>query len=323
MLVQDIAYQFGYNLYRLRLHYKLALNGSNTLNVASTIKTRVAVDADLLQIQELYAIWGHAFAYLLNDQTFVAEVNGEIVGAIRLTFEDSSFVVRSLFVHQKSRGKGIAIALLQKVEMELGVAEAYCLPFPEQEKLFSSIGFNSVAELTAPDFLISRRAILNQSDQDVVIMKRSIGVEIRPLPARDLPLAMNLIYEFELSEVKKLRENDVRSIYSKIIAAGGAVFGAYRGSSIIGTCTLNVCANLSWSGRPYGIVENIIVTKNERSKGIGKSLLLFARRMAESENCYKVALMTNQQDPATVSFYKSAGFSGDKIGYQRRFGAEQ
>lgn len=289
--------------------------------VESSISTRVAVDADLPHIQELYAIWGHAFAYLLNDQTFVAEVDGEIVGAIRLAFEDSSFVVRSLFVHQNSRGKGIANALLQKVEMELGVAEAYCLPFPEQEKLFSSIGFNPIAGLTAPDFLISRKENLHQVNQDVIIMKRSIGVEVRPLPARDLSLAMDLIYEFELSEVKKLRENDVRSIYSKIIAAGGAVFGAYRGSKIIGTCTLNVCANLSWSGRPYGIVENIIVTKSERGQGVGKSLLLFARRMAESKNCYKVALMTTQKDPDTVSFYRSTGFSNDKVAYQSGFRA--
>ncbi len=288
------------------------------MKIVSNIKTRVAVDADLPQIQELYAIWGHAFAYLLNDQTFIAEVNGELVGAIRLAFEDSSFVVRSLFVHQEFRGQGIANALLQKVEMELGVAEAYCLPFPDQEKLFSSIGFNPVDGLTAPNFLISRKESLHENSQDVIIMKRSTGVEIRPVPAKDLPLAMDLIYEFEFPEVKKLRENDVRSIYSKIIAAGGAVFGAYRGSTIVGTCTLNVCANLSWSGRPYGIVENIIVTKDERGKGIGKSLLLFARRMAESKNCYKVALMTKQDDPETAFFYRSAGFSNDKIGYQNR-----
>jgi GNAT superfamily N-acetyltransferase len=231
--------------------------------------------------------------------------------------------VRSLFVHQKSRGQGIAIALLQKVEIELGAAQAYCLSFPEQEKLFSHIGFNPIAGLTAPDFLLSRIANLHKNNQDVIIMKRSTGVEVRPLTAKDVPLAMNFISELELSEVKTLRENDVRSIYSKIIAAGGAVFGAYRGSELIGRCTLNICANLSWSGRPYGIVENIIVTKNERTKGVGKRLLLFVRRMAESRNCYKVALMTRQKGPETASFYWSAGFSDDKVGYQPRFSAEQ
>lgn len=291
------------------------------MNVDSNIKTRAAIDADLPQIQELYAIWEHAFAYLLNDQTFVAEVDGKIVAAVRLAFEEASFVIRSLFVLKKYRGRGIALALLRQVEAELGVAEAYCLPLPEQQVLFSSIGFVPVTGLTAPNFLIARRENLQQTHQQVVIMKRSFGVEVRPLPARDLPRAMALIGELELSEAKKLSENDVRSIYSKILAAGGAVFGAYRGTKIIGTCTLNVCANLSWSGRPYGIVENIIVTEAERNKGIGKCLLLFARRMAESKNCYKVAMMTRQGDPETVSFFRSAGFSDDSFGSQRRSGA--
>lgn len=262
------------------------------MNRSSEIRTRAATEADLPQIQELYAVWGHAFVYLLNDQTFVAEVDGRIVGAVRLAFEEASFVVRSLFVLKKYRGQGIAKALLEIVESELGHSEAYCLLFPEQADLFSSIGFKTVTGLSAPEFLLSRKSNLAESNREVVIMKRSLGVEVKPLPAKDLPLAMDLIYEFELAEVKKLRENDVRSIYSKIISAGGAVFGAYRGSKIVGTCTLNVCANLSWSGRPYGIVENIIVTKDERGKGIGKSLLLFARWAAESKNCYKVALST-------------------------------
>ncbi len=289
------------------------------MTVSSDIRTRVAIGADLPQIQELYAIWGQAFAYLLNDQTFVAEVNGRIVGAVRLVFEEANFVVRSLFVLKSYRKQGIAQALLETVGTELGHSEAYCLPYPEQENLFACIGFKPIVGLTAPDFLLSRKENLCENNHEVIIMKRSFGVEVRPLPARDLPLAMDLIYEFELAEVKKLSENDVRSIYSKIISAGGAVFGAYRGSTIVGTCTLNVCANLSWSGRPYGIVENIIVTKNERNKGIGKSLLLFARRMAESRNCYKVALMAKESD--AVSFYRSAGFSSDEVGLQRRLGA--
>lgn len=286
------------------------------------LRTRAAVDADLPQIQDLYAIWGHAFAYLLNDQTFVAEVEGRIVGAVRLAFEEANFVVRSLFVLKKYRQQGIAKALLATVETELGHSAAYCLPFPEQQGLFASIGFEPIAGLTAPEFLLRRKENLCENNQEVIIMKRSFGVEVRPLPARDLALAMDLISEFGLPEVKQLRENDVRSIYSKIIAAGGAVFGAYRGNKIVGTCTLNVCANLSWSGRPYGIVENIIVTESERNKGIGKSLVLFARRMAESKNCYKVSLIGETGDEDTISFFRSAGFSDETIEHRRRLGAE-
>ncbi|MEX0963924.1 MAG: GNAT family N-acetyltransferase [Pseudohongiellaceae bacterium] len=287
------------------------------MSECSDVKTRMAVDADLPHIQELYAAWGHAFVYLVNDQTFVAEVNGRIVGAVRLSFEETCFVVRSLFVLKNFRMQGIGKVLLEIVESELGQCEAYCLVPQGRQNLFSHIGFSPVTGLQAPEFLLSRKENLRQSSQELVLLKRSFGVQIRPLPANDLSRAMNLISELELTEERKLRENDIRGIYSKINAAGGAVLAAYRGSKIVGTCTLNVCANLSWSGRPYGVIENLIVTKDERSRGIGKSLLLFARRLAESKNCYKVTLMTKEKGSDSDSFYRSVGFSSDEIGYQR------
>ena len=293
------------------------------MQVATNINARMAADADLQQIKQLYAVWGQAFDYLLNDQTFVVEVDERIVAAVRLAFEEAIFIVRSLYVDKDFRSLGIAKALLEIVEVELGIAEAYCIAFTQQESLFAGIDFQPIVGLNAPDFLISRKENMLLQGHDVICMKRSVGVEIRPLPARDLPLAMLLINELELHLIKQLSANDVRSIYSKINAAGGTVFGAYRGSKMIGTCTLNVCANLSWSGRSYGIVENIIVTKDERGKGIGRSLLLFARRTAESKNCYKVTVMTRLKDPETGSFYRSAGFSEDKAGFQRHFSVER
>jgi GNAT superfamily N-acetyltransferase len=90
---------------------------------------------------------------------------------------------------------------------------------------------------------------------------------------------------------------------------------------IVGTCTLNICPNFSWSGRPYAIIENVIVTKEFRNQGVGKALLAHASKLAESKGCYKVALMTDSKEPATLKFYESAGFEGSKQGFQRRFNA--
>ena len=187
-------------------------------------------------------------------------------------------------------------------------------------RVIRSHRFSASEGLVAPDFITSRKENLREGNQEVTIMKRTFGLEIRPLFARDLRTAMDLIYEIELPENIKFDENDIRSIYSKIISAGGAVFGAYRGSRMAGTCTLNVCAKLSWFGRPYGIVKNIVVTKSERDKGIAKSLLLFARRMAANKNCCKISLMTEQRGLETASFYKSVGFFDERITYQRQLG---
>jgi GNAT superfamily N-acetyltransferase len=77
----------------------------------------------------------------------------------------------------------------------------------------------------------------------------------------------------------------------------------------------------SWTGRPYAIIENVIVSRVQRNKGIGKALLNRAANLAESKNCYKVALMTGSKELSTLKFYESAGFKGDKQGFQRRFNA--
>ncbi len=97
--------------------------------------------------------------------------------------------------------------------------------------------------------------------------------------------------------------------------------GAFLDGKIIGTCTVNLCANLSWSGRPYAIIENVIVAPDHRGKGIGTAILHFAQNFAQESGCYKVALMTGSRKPETLKFYEGAGFSGNKTGFQKRFSA--
>ena len=90
---------------------------------------------------------------------------------------------------------------------------------------------------------------------------------------------------------------------------------------IVATCTINICANLSWSGRSYAMIENVIVEKTYRHQGIGKALLQAAKQYAQDKNCYKVALLTGTTEQAAVAFYQSVGFEASKIGFQIRFNA--
>lgn len=286
-----------------------------------SVDVRIANDRDHPAIETLFEQWGQAFRHSIDDQEFVVDVEGEIIAALRLSFEKNTFRLRSLFVDKQHRGRNFARQLLALANKELGIAEAYCLCPRNLASLFGEIGFLEIAGLTAPTFLKDRRDHLRESKGDIILMRRSFDVEVRPITVDDLGAAMELIQEFGLAEVDALSSNDIRSIYSKIGGNGGAVIGAFQGSEMIGTCTVNVCANLSWSGRPYSIIENFIVTKARRDKGVGKYLLLFSTHFAASKNCYKVALMTRDNTAAAAMLYSSAGFSDDKVGYQIRFGA--
>ena len=144
---------------------------------------------------------------------------------------------------------------------------------------------------------------------------------VRKIESYELTLALDLIEQFNRPVALRPSEERLRSVHDSIISSGGCVVGAFSGEAMVGTCTINLCANLSWSARPYAIIENVIVSSGYRNQGIGKSLLAFAQEYGKQQGCYKIALMTGSKKPETHSFYESAGFSPSKTGFQVRFDA--
>ncbi len=146
-------------------------------------------------------------------------------------------------------------------------------------------------------------------------------MQIRKLTLGELDGVLDLIDQYDRPVSPRPSRLAVEEIFDKIQQAGGAVVGAFQDSKLVGTCTVNLCANLSWSGRPYAIIENVIVAPGQRGKGIGTAVLTFAQDYARDCGCYKVALMTGSKKPETLGFYERAGFTGNKTGFQKRFGA--
>ncbi|WP_428926763.1 N-acetyltransferase family protein [Marinibacterium sp. SX1] len=93
--------------------------------------------------------------------------------------------------------------------------------------------------------------------------------------------------------------------------AGGA-------GTLVGSVTLVVIPNLSRSAAPYALIENVVTHAEHRRRGIGRALLHDAARRAWAEGCYKVMLMTGSTRPSTLAFYRAAGFTQDKTGFQMR-----
>jgi len=148
---------------------------------------------------------------------------------------------------------------------------------------------------------------------------QSAVIEIRKVELNELANVLSLIDEFDRLRSKPPTQMKLVDIYQSITSMGGCVVGAFKSDDLVGTCTVNVCANLSWSGRPYAIIENVIVTLGYRGKGVGKELLSFAVNQAKDAGCYKVALMTGSRRAETLKFYESAGFEQSKTGFQIRF----
>ena len=101
-------------------------------------------------------------------------------------------------------------------------------------------------------------------------------MEVRPVDFVDLNQVLGLIDLFNRPMSPRPDNDELVDIARMIKDTGGEVIGAFIRDCIVGTCTLNLCPNLSWSGRPYAIIENVIVAPQYRNQGIGKELLRYA-----------------------------------------------
>ena len=87
---------------------------------------------------------------------------------------------------------------------------------------------------------------------------------------------------------------------------------AEDGGVLLGSCYINVIPNITRGGRPYAVIENVVTDSAHRNRGIGKSLLDYAIKLAWGKNCYKVMLMSGRTDDSVHAFYKKCGFNADE-----------
>lgn len=79
---------------------------------------------------------------------------------------------------------------------------------------------------------------------------------------------------------------------------------------ILGTVTLNICLQALHGSRPYGVVENIIVHENHRSKNIGQKLLEYVEDYCRSINCHRIMLLSNSKRERAHQFFEKVGYDG-------------
>jgi GNAT superfamily N-acetyltransferase len=83
---------------------------------------------------------------------------------------------------------------------------------------------------------------------------------------------------------------------------------------LLGTLTLNICLQAMHGtrpyGRPYGIVENIVVHEEHRSNQIGRKLLQHVEDYCRSTDCHKIMLLSHSARHRAHQFFEREGYSG-------------
>ncbi|MEF2071578.1 GNAT family N-acetyltransferase [Consotaella aegiceratis] len=143
-------------------------------------------------------------------------------------------------------------------------------------------------------------------------------LSIRRATTGDIPRLLDL-YQHLIPGDDRPDDASAAGAFERFVAyAGSAIFLGEVDGALVTSCVLVVVPNLTRCARPYGIIENVVTHCGHRQRGYGRQILDAASDAAWSAGCYKVMLLAGSKAPATLNFYRQAGFEQSKTGFQKR-----
>jgi N-acetylglutamate synthase-like GNAT family acetyltransferase len=139
------------------------------------ISIRQAKVDDLSAIKQLYQLWGYKGELAAEDQIFIATWQEQVVGVVRISFENGNYVLRGMYVKSDFQRQGIGSLLLRTANDWLRQRKCFCVPFASLRHFYEQIGFEEVEDKDAPDFLVIRSNRYKSDGHDIIIMCRQGG----------------------------------------------------------------------------------------------------------------------------------------------------
>jgi GNAT superfamily N-acetyltransferase len=84
----------------------------------------------------------------------------------------------------------------------------------------------------------------------------------------------------------------------------------------VGTADLFVVPNMTHEGKPWAIVENVVVAEAVRRTGVGRKLLGYVIELARAAGCYKLQLLSGKQRAEAHELYRSLGLAAVAEGFK-------
>lgn len=144
---------------------------------------------------------------------------------------------------------------------------------------------------------------------------------VREATEADLERIVELLAQLSLDEQREALESPLPESYRAAFAAITAdprqrLLVVEDGDRVVGSAVLIIVPNLSRQGRPYAIVENVVVDASLRGTGYGELLMRHAIDLARQAGCYKVALASNKRRADAHRFYQRLGFRAAHEGFR-------
>jgi GNAT superfamily N-acetyltransferase len=146
------------------------------------------------------------------------------------------------------------------------------------------------------------------------------GICIRRAEPGDLEATLALLSQLHEADAPLSRSVALEKTFDQISsAADRALLVACVDYEVVGTLDLYLLANLTRGGRPWAGIENVVVDRRERRRGIGGAMLDVALALARDAGCYKVQLISHDARDAAHALYESRAFTAPVRGYRHYF----
>ncbi len=97
---------------------------------------------------------------------------------------------------------------------------------------------------------------------------------------------------------------------------GSQVLVAENRGKVMGTCTLYILNRVYWQGKPWSVLDSIVVAEGAQGQGTGTKLIRHAIKLAKKAGCTHINLTSNTQRVRAHIFYESLGFERTYVGFK-------
>lgn len=150
------------------------------------------------------------------------------------------------------------------------------------------------------------------------------SVSIRPARREDVPAIVAMLADDHLGRARERVEDPLPAIYyqafERVVRDSNlTLVVAESEGRVVGCLQLAVLAGISSQGGIRGLLEDVRVATDCRSRGIGEQLVQWAIAEAKARGCNLVELLTHSSRVDAQRFYKRLGFVLSHAGMTVRF----
>jgi len=159
-------------------------------------------------------------------------------------------------------------------------------------------------------------------------MKESIhamsSITIRPARRDDVASIISMLADDHLGRARERLEDPLPALYYKAFERVSEdpnieLVVAEEEGRVVGCLQLCILPGLSSQGASRGLIEDVRVASDRRSRGIGEQLVYWAVGEAKVRGCKLVELLTHQTRVDAQRFYERLGFARSHVGMTIRF----